>query len=367
MDIIYGKTPERIPAIFRLEPWYNYHAAAGTLPDEIRGISLDGVQEYLGLGISARKARVFDTRIRPGVECIEHSKGDEVFTEWRTPAGDLHVVRRYGPGDQQAGLTPTIVEYPIKSLEDYDAYMEIIRHTEYIPDYDGYADYENTYGDRGLPLVILAANPFHDLFLRWVGYQQGFLDLFDRPDVFLSAAEAANEHFRRTMWQIVAESPAKLVMYGVNFDMAVTPPGMFREHFLPHLSEFNRLMHESGKKVAFHGDGDMTGLLDLMVEAGYDVADCFACKPMGKCPIEEAWDVWKDRITIWGGLPSYMLDETFPLEGLRDHLEMLYRTVAPGNRFILGIADQALPTATWERIVLTARWAVEHEPFPISL
>jgi len=357
--VLAGHVPDRIPAVCRLDKWYRALRAKNRLPAELAGKRLEQVEAYLGFGRSARSARVFTTKLTDPVERIESRHGEDLVTEWRTPRGDLRLVRRFGPGDEAAGLSPTIVEHPIRSPDDYAALTEIFRHTHFEPDYDAYTAYDRQVGDAGLPMVILGPIPFHELLLRWTGYERGYTDLFDRPDLVLEAVDAGNQAYRR-MWSIVADSPARLVMHGVNFDTQMTPPPLFREHFLSYLKPFNTLMHEAGKWTAFHADGDMSGLLDLAIEAGYDVADCFACAPLVRCTFAQARQAWKDRITIWGGLPSTLLEPMVPLERLRAHLEEIYANVDDGRRFIFGLSDQAMPTSSWEHLLTAARFVSAH-------
>ena len=139
-----------------------------------------------------------------------------------------------------------------------------------------------------------------------------------------------------------------------------------REHFLPYLKSFNEQMHLAGKKVAFHADGNMSGLLKLVLDAKFDVADCFACDPMVRCTVGEARAAWQGRTTLWGALPSSLLEPNVPLGQLCDHLKRVYREAAPGDRFVLGIADQAMPTASWDHIKLAAEWARDHSRYPIE-
>ncbi len=353
--VINGGVPDRIPAVFRLDIWQKAQAKKGTLPFELKGMGLEQVEHFLGLGRSARKGKVYDTRLRPPVECVKTRNGDSLVTAWRTPGRTLRMVQRFSRGDETAGISPAIIEYPIKSIEDYAAWETVMKHTEFIPTYEDFAQYDQAIGEHGLPMVILNANPFHDLFLRWTGYERGFMDLFDRPDVFLQAAETTNTIYRK-MWEIVANSPTRLVMHGVNFDAPMTPPDMFRNHFLPYFKDFNREMHLHGKKVAFHGDGELSGLLDMILEAGFDVADCFACEPMVKCTLAQAKQAWRNQITIWGGIPSTLLEPNVPLDKLQTHLENIRTTIGSGKNFILGLADQAMPTASWEHIKLAAEF-----------
>ena len=363
---IAGRTPEHIPAIFRMSRWYKHRVHMRDVPAEIAGKSLEEVEAYLGLARSARYARVYRIEYRPPVECVVSRDGDRVITEYRTPTRTLRRVARYGPGDEAAGLEPLFVEYPIKSWEDYGAFVEIMGHLEFVPTYEEYERYDQTIGEAGLPMVVIGAIPFHHLLLEWTGYQKGYLDLYDRPDVFLEAVEAGNAAYR-PMWERVAASPARLLLHGVNFDTQMTPPPVFHEHFLPYLKQFNHEMHLAGKKVACHADGNMVGLLDLTVEAGFDAADCFACEPLVECTVTQARQAWRDRITIWGGLPSTLLESRASLDALRDYLQRLYTEVAPGDRFMLGITDMAMPTTSWEHLLIVGEWVHEHRGYPINL
>ena len=360
-----GERVDRIPAVCRLEPWYYAQKAAGTMPAEVADKTLEEMQEALGFGVSARKGAVFEKRLRGPVSFEQAAKGDLLIGQWRTPKGDLQKVQRLTEEDRVNGLMPTILEHPIKSLDDYVAYEAVIQHTEFVARYEQFEAYDRQLGEAGVPLTTIGQIPMHDLLINWVGYEKGYMDLYDRPDVFLAAVDTANQVYRR-MWQIVAASPCRLVMHGANFDTAMTSPPVFREHFLGYLKDFNGLMHETDKKTVMHADGDMIGLLELSVEAGFDVADCFACAPMVRCTFEQARRVWGDRITIWGGVPSNMLESAVSLERLAEHLQQLYAAAAPGRGFILAISDQALPSASWGHIRLLADWARQHGEYPLK-
>ncbi len=356
--VLSGGVADRIPAVWRLDKWYLARAGREGWPAELLGKSLEEVEAHIGLARSARAGKVFRTSFRSPVTRTETRQGDHIVTEIHTPAGVLRRVARYGPGDEAAGLSPTIIEYPIRELRHYLAFEQMMGHVEYTPTCDEFIAYDQTVGDAGLPLLILGPNPIHELLMNWTGYATGYLHLADAPDVVMSAVQAADEAYRR-MWPIVAHSPAKFVMHGVNFDSRMTPPSVFRTHFLPYLRAFNDLMHESGKWTACHADGDMSALLDLTIEAGYDAADCFACEPLVRCPFERARTAWKDRVTIWGGLPSTLLEPHVPMEQLLTHLERVYACLGDGRRFICGLSDQAMPTSSWSHLKAAAEFVRE--------
>lgn len=361
---ISGHAPQYIPAVFRMSRWYKARLHENNMPPETAGKRLEELEAYLGLARSARYAKVYKITFRAPVECVTTRIGDDITVEYRTPRGTLRRVTRFAPDQEAVGIDPYIVEYPIKTWDDYAALAEVYRHMEFVPTYEEYARYDAEIGRAGLPMVILGGKPFHHILQEWTGYQKGFMDLYDRPDVFLETVEAGNAAYRR-MWEVVANSPARLLLHGINFDRMMTSPPVFREHFLPYLREFCGEMHAAGKWVACHADGNATGLLELILECGFDVADCFACHPLVPCTVADARRVWGDRLTIWGALPSTLLEPEASIEALESHLESLYREMAPGKRFILGLTDMAMPTTSWKHLLFVRQWLQQRSKYPI--
>ncbi|MBN1555341.1 MAG: hypothetical protein JXA11_11390 [Phycisphaerae bacterium] len=349
LSVLRGQTPDRTPVVCRLDIWHRARLHKGDLPAELQGKTLEQIQLDLGMGVSARQAKVFSTSFRSGVEYTQRREGMVLHERWTTSKGELHRRSEYASEDEALGMKPHVTKYPIASAEDYALFERVMEHLEFQPDYDAYRRYDEQIGDDGLPMVILGANPFHDLMLYWVGYEKFYYDLVDLPDVVAQATATANTAYER-MWDIVANSPCELVMHGVNFDSGTTPPPMFREHFLPYLRAFNERMHQAGKYNAFHADGDVSRLLDLFLETKVDVADCLAVAPMGRLTMEDAFTAWRDNIVLWGCVPSPLLEPSVTEDDFDAHLEKLAAVENRQGGLILGLADQAMPAALWSRI-----------------
>ena len=354
-----GKPVDRVPVVCRIDLWHRARLAADTLPATLRGKTLEQIQLEQGMAVSARKAYVFQSRFSGGVLFHRERRGDEIVETWRTARGRLQRVSRYGPGDEARGIVPRIVRYPVQSPDDYAAYGCLMQRLLFEPDYEAYRQYDRATGEDGLPLVILGAIPVHDMMIKWVGYEQFFYHLADWPDAVEEAVETAHAAHRK-MWDLVAGSPCELVMHGVNFNSQVTSPPLFRAYFLPYLQSFNRLMHQAGKRTAFHGDGDQSLLLDLVREAEFDVADCLATAPLVPLTLDSAMSAWGRDMVIWGGVPSPILEPSTPAPAFERHLDEIHRATErhPDVRFIAGVSDQAMPAAEWDRIAsLAARFA----------
>ena len=134
----------------------------------------------------------------------------------------------------------------------------------------------------------------------------------------------------------------------------MTPPPIFEKYFLPYFKEFNSRMHEHGKKTMWHADAEMGGLLNHVLEAGFDGADCLATIPLVPQRIEDYFDAWKGGIACWGGLPSTIFDPTFPMEEYKRTVDHLVEVTQGRNDFIFGASDNVMPGAEWERLLYLA-------------
>jgi 5-methyltetrahydrofolate--homocysteine methyltransferase len=92
--------------------------------------------------------------------------------------------------------------------------------------------------------------------------------------------------------------------------------------------------------------------MDLIRDSGMHVAEAICPYPMTKVKIEEYYQRWGEKLTIFGGIPSNMvLAESATDEEFEAYLDHLFRVIAPGRRFILGIADTTPPNAVFERLI----------------
>jgi hypothetical protein len=84
------------------------------------------------------------------------------------------------------------------------------------------------------------------------------------------------------------------------------------------------------------------------------MVECFVTHPMVPTTLAEARAAWGDRVIIWGGVPSAILEEPYTEAQFESAMEEVFRTIAAGNgaarAFILGVADNVMPGSKIERI-----------------
>ena len=141
----------------------------------------------------------------------------------------------------------------------------------------------------------------------------------------------------------------------------MTPAPLFRRRFLPYVLRFCNAMHEAGKCCAFHGDADLSGLLDEVIESGMDVVDCFACHPLVPLTLSRSQERWGDRVVTWGGFPSTLLEASTSEAEFEAFLDHFIERIT-SHPFIVGVSDNVMPGAQWPRLETLARLVADAAP-----
>ncbi|MHB1294578.1 MAG: uroporphyrinogen decarboxylase family protein [Anaerolineae bacterium] len=349
LRILDHQFPDRIPWIPRLELWYNAHRMAGTLPARFEGMSLREVERALRLGTPARDGRIY-TKALEGVDVEECVHAGKRITTYHTPVGSVRTVMHYSTTLDALGLPGRIEEYPLKDPRDYRVWEWLVEHTHWLPAYEEYATYDAEVGSEGLPMVSVGDVPFHEFLLELAGYDHAFYQLADYPEEIEHLLAVMTAVQRERLWPVIFESPARLLLHGVHLSSQFTPPALFERHVLPYYQEFMPQAHAHGKAVAMHGDNDTSRILGHIKRAGWDMVECFVTAPMVPLTLAEARRAWGNRVIIWGGLPSLLLSPSVPEDEFRAYMDELLHVIAPGDAFILGVADNVMPDSLIERV-----------------
>jgi uroporphyrinogen-III decarboxylase len=175
------------------------------------------------------------------------------------------------------------------------------------------------------------------------------------------------EPYFNQIFRVLADSPAEVIFSGANYDEMITYPPFFRDHIMPHTQKLADMIHPKGKLLLCHCDGENKGLLDLIPESGMDIAEAVCPQPMTKVTISEVKKAFKGRVTIFGGVPSVaLLEESMSDEEFEEFMKSLFREIAPGDRFILGVSDTTPPDAKFERLLRITEMVQELGKLPMQ-
>jgi uroporphyrinogen-III decarboxylase len=329
-------------------------------------MSLREIESVLGMGTPARGGKVFSSVQGGDVEVSSAEEGMSRVTTYRTPAGTVSTRHRRSEELDQAGIGALEIEHMIKGPEDFDAVEYLVRHTEYSATYDDFAAYDAEIGEDGYPLVSAGDCPLHHFLQKLAGYQAGFYMLHDYPDRVERLLETMEEIDRERMWPLVVDSPARLILHGVHLDSMITPPPLFTRYITPYYKDFSAKLHERGKTLGAHLDNDTRLILDHIREAGFDLADTFTTAPQVSCTLEEAREAWGTDVIIWGAVPSVILEDAFSDDAFEATMRGVFRTAAPGDAFVLGVADNVMPNARVDRLERITEMVEKWGDFPID-
>jgi len=366
LAIMDGKRPDRIPWIPRLLVWHTAHTRAGTLPERFAGLTLRQVEADLGMGTPARDGRVFATEQTGDVEVVSRSEDGTELTEYRTPAGTVSTRSRHSDELDHAGHGRLEVEHMIKGPADYAPVEYILSHQQHRPCYDEYWAYDAEIGDDGYPMVSIGDCPLHYFLQKLVGYNSAYYHLTDYVEQVERLLGLMAELDEERLWPVVTESPARLVLHGVHLDSQITPPPLFDRYITPYYQKFSALLHERDMRLCMHADNDSRLILKQIRDAGYDMVETFTTAPQVTCTLEEAREFWGTDVIIWGAVPSVILEPAFSEAQFETYMRQVFRTAAPGDAFILGVADNIMPGALLSRLERIAEMTDEWGACPID-
>jgi len=171
--------------------------------------------------------------------------------------------------------------------------------------------------------------------------EEWYCSLVMRPDfiksVFEKQAEIAVENLAR-LYASVGDRISVIQTNGTDFGTQNGPfcsQESYRELFLPYQKKVNGWIHaHTPWKTFMHCCGSIVSLLDLIVEAEFDILNPVQCSATGMEPamLKKRYG---DQLTFWGG--GVDTQKTLPFgtaEQVREQVQERIETFAPGGGFV---------------------------------
>ena len=303
---------------------------------------------HRALGLYCLKEMVFDFSFSKEIEIEVRNEGDYTTVFYHTPLGSVSTKTMYSDEMRRSGASITwIEEHVLKRPEDYKAVGYLFEHLTLRPSYERFREWQKYVGEDGVPgtIVGLACSPMHHIQKEFLDATDFYFHYSDNQKEMRSLADSV-EHFFDQALTVIADSPAEMVLWGANVDDMITYPAYFEKEITPWIRKASGVLGEKGKVTVVHCDGENHGLMDLIRDSGMHVAEAICPYPMTKVKIEEYYQRWGDKLTIFGGIPSnILLAESATDEDFEAYLDHLFKVIATGRRFILGVADTTPPDA----------------------
>jgi hypothetical protein len=316
-----------------------------------------------GAGAQLRHMRIWRVEY-DNLEVIITKDRPYETTEWRTPLGSVTLKTVFRP-DEGAWIVYE-VDHPFKSNEDYPVIAYIMENTRIIPDLSEYSVKEKMVGEDGMVMTGMDMySPMQQIMRYWLGYEKFFYELHDHPAQIERLYELQVGVARRKL-EILSKSPVEIPMLCANWSDEFHTP-IFRKYFVPWLKEASDCLHARGKVTQVHADGEMKRLIPLFLETGVDVAEAWSPVPMTSITTAELRKAWGDSVTIWGGIPAVLFGTQYSDEEFDEYILNLFKEVAPGSNFIVGMGDNLPFDGKIERVGRVAELIDKYGKVPIEI
>jgi hypothetical protein len=387
-----GEGTETLPFIPRLDLWYSVNKMNGTLPTKFKNASLRDITDKLelgyhaviplfrdfanedddvdiGLGIYRFRAVPYRMELHNVERRVTRHSNGLTEVEYATPKGKIKTGVVYDETMRKSGASLHFTkEYAVKDIRDFDALAYIFENAEVNPHYSYYSEFrESVVGNRGVAVAFSSAfaSPMYFLLKELMALDDFYYSLFIHPEETEQLAKRLSP-FCSKIFDIAANCPAEVILSGANYHQSITPPDFFEKYIAPVLKKQSETLHYKGKYLLTHTDGENTGLLDLYLQSGIDIADSVCPAPMTNLTLKETKEAFGGKITIWGGIPfNIVLENSMSDYEFEKFLDMTLAGISSGDHIILSIADTTPPAASFERILKIAEKAKQFGPVRI--
>ena len=363
LTVYRGDTPDVVPYMLDLSHWF-YHKHH--LPWDLSRVyekpetDLIDYHKQIGTGFYMPNLGSYFCVTFPSDVQVETSKHEtngvpEIIWHVRTPLGEIERRRRWEEQTYAWGIS----QWGIHSVQDLRVFGHAMSCRSFSPKWENYQAWTDEVGENGVVYLPAGYSAIGHLLHYWMGVEGVAYALVDYPEILREVVDAVNANNLQLI-DLLAESPAEIVVMGDNFSSDIQPPAFFREWSSPYYEEAIRRLHDAGKFVAVHIDGRLRGSLRMIREAGADCGDAVTPTPLGDLTPAQCREEAGPDFILSGGVSPDLWLPTVPLETFRQKvIEWLdLRTHSP--RLIANAGDQVPPGADEDRIKIMRDLVEEH-------
>jgi hypothetical protein len=363
LSVFRGETPDAVPCMLDLSHWYTHHfrepwdlSAAYEEPDH-------GLLEYhrrTGAGFYiANLAAFYTTHFPDDVQTStrKHSVGGAPAITWRleTAHGAIERTRVWEERTYAWGMHT----WGIRTAQDLAVFTDAMARRSYTPRWDRHAAWTRAVGDNGIVYISPGYSAMGHLLNYWMGIERAMYATVDMADTVHAAVDAVNANGLELI-DLLAGSPAEVVLMGDNFSGDVQPPRFFDTWSRDFYTEAVRRLHRAGKRVMVHIDGRLRGAIGMIRNTGADGGDAITPTPMGDLTPAQCRDEAGPDFILSGGVSPDVWLPNVPVEVFRRKVLDWLALRQAGPRLIAAAGDQVPPGADEDRIRLMVELVEAH-------
>lgn len=345
-DVVFGKSEGKIIWQPRIGCWYDDKIFSGEgLPAPYSG--MDIWQVYESLNCSARLYEFnscFQRVENPSVRFVSKRLNEtDTKTTIHTNVGSQTVVTRRTPNS----LHPITLKWEVETEEELRVAAWREENATWHWEQECYDSLLKKLGKFGAPTIFLPRMNVQCLYIEKMGVEKGIYALYDWQDQINAFFRALEENHHRLI-QLINSSPIDIINFGENIHASTLSPDLFVKYHLPACQKRCDLLHQAGKFVSSHWDGNVKPLLPFAKETGLDGIEAITPHPQGDVSLEEIKETLGDEMFLLDGIPAVYFDDIYQIDRLIECVEKLIELFAP--KLVLGISDEISSSGDIERI-----------------
>jgi hypothetical protein len=358
-----GETPDVVPYMLDLSHWF-YHknrmpwdlSVAYEEPER----ELIAYHKQVGAGfylpnLGAFYRVTYGPDVQAEVTKVYHDGVPEIIWRFHTPLGSIERRRIW----EETSYSWAITRWGVQSEQDLRVLGYALASRAYAPRWDRYQAWMDEVGDTGVVYLSAGYSALGHLLHYWMGVTGVAYAAADWPATLRQVVDQINDNNLKLI-DLLAASPAEIIIMGDNFSGDIQPPRFFRRWSGAYYAEAIRRLHAAGKFVAVHIDGRLRGAIGMIRDVGADCGDAITPAPMGDLtPLECRAEAGPDFILSGGVPPDLWLPEA-PREAFEKAVLDWLALKQFGPRFIANAGDQVPPHAEEARIEIMRELVEKH-------
>ena len=346
-----------IPLAPRVGYAAHYHCGSETPQNMLR---LKKVYDYDPfITISGQDLPLFDPyeafSFAPGVdvdiEVKDNGPKRTVDRTIHTPEGELHeVILAANAGHTEYGYAPEPIrtEYMVKSRDDLAKIKYLLPpvNTSLANEYHGW---ESVTGDEAVIRACIYG-PLGYQTDMVMSHEELMVNYMLQREFIVELVEIFRLNWMAQLKTMLEQGVRYFYSSWYAHSLSVGwSPQIFREWFLPMIKKHTDLIHSYDGIVSYYDDGKMMGIIEMLLEAGVDVAETCAPPPVGDVDLAEAIKLCGDKMTLMGHTDLIYVIQKGTVEDVRKTVEEACRIGKEGS-FILGTSDSIRENTPIENI-----------------
>jgi hypothetical protein len=358
-----GETPDVVPYMLDLSHWF-YHK--NRLPWDLT-VAYDKPEYELisyhgqtGVGfympnLGSFYSATYGDDVESEVRKEYHDGVPEIVWRLTTPLGSIERRRIW----EETSYSWAITRWGVQSEQDLRVLGHALASRTYAPMWNRYQAWVDEVGDMGVVYLSAGYSAMGHLLNYWLGVSGTAYAAVDWPTTLREVVDHINDNGLELI-DLLATSPAEIIIMGDNFSSDLQPPRFFERWSRSFYAEAIRRLHAAGKYVAVHIDGRLRGAIGMIRDAGADCGDAITPAPMGDLTPAQCREEGGPDFILSGGVPPTLWLPEAPVEVFTQSVLDWLTLMKHGPRFIANAGDQVPPQAAEDRIVIMRDLVEKH-------